>query len=184
VSRDHLWASMAIFAVGLAFALVCFLVRVSRGHPWLVRRKLAVGALLLSLTWAAGGCSDEDGGGVTCYAPVYEAERFDFDPAFEDQGALEMDVTVSTRLTGTLEQRQTDAYAYLLRRPDGSEARRGPVVADDGAFDEEVEDFVVDLGLGLPLGSYELALYAGAPADVAPGQAPLVTFPLLLREGP
>ncbi len=58
---------MTVGTVAVAFAGVSFLVWITRRHPYWVKKKLSIGALLLSLTAVTtGGCTSVH----ACYAPV------------------------------------------------------------------------------------------------------------------
>jgi hypothetical protein len=166
MSRHHFWIPLAAAAVALLFALICVLVRVSRGHPWLVRRKLAVGALLLSLTWTAAGCKD---GSVTCYAPA-PPDVIEFDAMFLDDGGLVVNLANGTRLTGIVSNRTASSFAFLLADTAEVEIGRGAITPADGAFDENNEDFVLEIGDAVDPGNYLLEIYAADSDGIVPGE--------------
>ena len=180
--RHLFWVPLATVAVALVFALICLLVRLSRGHPWLIRRKLAVGALLLSLTWVGSGCSNDDIP-AECYAPLVESDVFLFDPPFQGDGALLLDLAAGARLTGTVRHCDTTGFAYrLLVAADEQELARGAVAPADGAFDGETEGFVLDLEGRAAPGTFWLEIHRGTPDAIAAGDH-LQRYGLLIVDG-
>ncbi|MFO7652996.1 MAG: hypothetical protein R6X25_04150 [Candidatus Krumholzibacteriia bacterium] len=179
--RHLVWVPLAIIVLAVVFALVCLLVRLSRGHPWFVRRKLAVGALLLSLTWSTSGCDDRPD--ATCYAPQPpEMQTFEFDEQFLPAGTLQLDVGAGTQLTGEVVDRDFDAFAFRLLSAGEQEVTRGALIAADGAFDENTEPFVLDLGADVAPGEYKLEIYPGSPDVIEPG-AYLLRVTLMVVDG-
>ena len=159
IRREH-WVPLAVVGLTAAFLLASWLVRLSRGHPWLIRRKLRLGALLLGLTWSAAGC---DQGGTTCYAPVFLDDVL-FDDPFLGESGLVLDLAAGSEMSGWINGRTSPAYAFQLAEEGGSELQRGDLAATDGAFDESAEAFRLTLDpSGLPAAAV-LRLYRG-PAD-------------------
>jgi hypothetical protein len=166
VVRRDLWIPLAVVSLTVAFVFVSFLVRLCRGHPWLIRRKLRLGAVLLGLTWAAAGCDESGpggagGGGVTCYMPA-PTDDIMIDDRFRTDSGYVLDLNVEHVLTGEVRYRTTVSYAFQLLLNEHTVFLRGNLVAADGAFDESTEAFLMDLGTELPPTSYELRIYAGS----------------------
>jgi len=176
MTRKDVWIPVAVIGLGVAFATVSLLVRASRGNPWLIRRKLRLGALLLSLGWTAAGCSE--GGSTTCYAPL-PPEHVEFDAEFwsEVDARLVLDLSAGHALTGQIYRRTTTSFAYRLLAADQTERQRGELVALDGAFDAASEAFSLDLGAAVAPADYELVVYAGeVEADVVLDQVALTVL--------
>jgi len=174
MDRKEFWVPLAVVGLTALFAVVSLLVRATRGNPWFIRRKLAVGATLLTLTWAASGCSGDDGpggGGVTCYVPV-PPNQFTFDAELFADGRLVVDLDEDAVIEGHVRDRSGEAFAFLLNDPDG-EVARGSVAAVDGAFDENTEAISLDLGASLTPGDYEILFYVGAPETITPESGPV-----------
>ncbi|MHB8079594.1 MAG: hypothetical protein ACYDIE_10110 [Candidatus Krumholzibacteriia bacterium] len=180
--RREFWIPLAVLALTVAFALVSWLVRLSRGNAWLIRRKLRLGALLLGLTWSAAGCDGADGGGiVTCYLPA-PVDDVSFDAPFQDATGLVLDLAQGSEMTGALVGRTSSAYAFQVMAGD-AEIQRGDLVATDGVFDEEAETFRVVLApAGLPAEGI-LRLYRG-PADAVPTLPKIFEAPLTVVAAP
>lgn len=163
VRREH-WIPVAIAGLTAAFLLASWLVRLSRGHPWLIRRKLRLGALLLGLTWSATGC--DHGGTTTCYVPARQDDVSFDDPFYGDSG-LRLDLAAGSEMSGWIYGRTSPAYAFQLAEESGAELQRGPLAATDGAFDESTEAFRLALDpSGLPAAAV-LRLYRGQADAIA-----------------
>lgn len=167
MERKEFWVPLAVLGLTVLFAAVSLGVRATRGRShWLIRRKLAVGAALLSLTWAASGCSDDGGGGVTCYVPAPPDNSFYFaGDHYNDQG-LVLDLAEGTVLTGTIEHRTDELYSFVVVDSEQTQVHAGSIVPADGAYDEYTEAFQADLGPDLAAGQYELLVGAGNPSQV------------------
>lgn len=174
--RRELWVPLAVVAVTVAFIAVSALVRVSGGNPWLIRRKLRIGALLLGLTWSASGCDDE--GVVTCYDPI-PPEHVELDQQFWGDYGYRLDLAAGHVLTGSVLFRTSEIFSFQLRDATEVEVRRGALSATDGVFDASTEAISLDVGADLPPGSYQLRFYGG---DVDHGNL-LVESPLTVVAG-
>jgi hypothetical protein len=167
MKRESL-APVAVVAVTVLFGLVCFLVWATRGrNVWLVRRKLAVGATLLGLTWAAAGCGDGPGG-TTCYVPA-STDLIVLDGLAGDEIVIgpEGPRTVDGRIIDRL----GSVYSFLVAdaaMPD-SVRQRGDIAAADGSFDEAEEAFTIQIAADLPAGDYRLSFYRVSAAEATPG---------------
>ncbi len=58
--KKEVLLAVVVIGLSLAFVVVSVLVWLCRGHPWLVRKKLRLGALLLALTGITSGCGSGD----------------------------------------------------------------------------------------------------------------------------
>jgi hypothetical protein len=156
---DGKWyAPAAVFAVAAAFGIVSALVVLSRRHPWLVQKKLRLGALLLTLSSASVGCRP---GVVSCYvAPAPNV--FTIDQADPETGVIAIAAEQTDTLSGVLSQRAGERFSYALVADSGEIAAHGDIAARDGAFDESEEEFSIILDAQLPAGQYELRLYNDA----------------------
>jgi hypothetical protein len=176
MSRKELTLPVAVAVLSVAFAVVCFMVWLGRGRPFLVRQKLKLGALLISLSHA--GLTGCDSGEVTCYAPAPPPNQIELDAEWQGEAIV---VAPGGALAGTISWRQAEAFAFRLVDAAGGEAQRGPLVPADGAFDESDEAFTLGVGADLTPGDYRLEFYRGLPGDIAPVRR-LAVFPLRIEE--
>lgn len=160
--RKETWLPVAAVALTAAFLIVSGLVHLTRGNPWLIRRKLRLGALLLGVNGAAAGCGPDTF--VTCYLPAPQ-NWIHFDAPFATDSGLVLDLSAGSALRGEIEEPTSTAYAFRLTFEE-TELQRGDLVAVDGAFDESSEAFTLTLDPDhLPPKGF-LWLYRGAPADI------------------
>ncbi len=107
------WTGLAVLALGLAFASISGLVWLTGGRSWpLLKAKLRLGGLLLSLGALASGCGDKDDSAmVMCYDAGWDSDTV-VEPDIElevdalDYGMVELGssstMSVLVRNTGAL----------------------------------------------------------------------------------
>jgi hypothetical protein len=54
--KKELFLPLIIFALTLVFAVICLMVYLSKGNAYWIKRKLKIGALLLTFTWITNSC--------------------------------------------------------------------------------------------------------------------------------
>ncbi len=161
MDKRELLTPLIFVGLAVAFAVVSALVYLSRGNPGLVRRKLRLGAALLTLTAAANGC----GGTSMCY-DVAMSNEFSLTDIGAD-GAVHLSLPDSNRVAGTIYQRQGDRFSFRLEDEKDAEVQRADIVAQDGAFDESSEEFSLAVRQDLAPGTYRLTFYTAAQGDQA-----------------
>jgi hypothetical protein len=67
--KKELFLPLIIFALTLVFAVICLMVYLSKGNAYWIKRKLKIGALLLTFSWFANSC-EKNPFGNTCYDPM------------------------------------------------------------------------------------------------------------------
>jgi hypothetical protein len=149
--KQAIFVPLAALSVGAAFAIVGGLVWLSHGRiAALVRAKLLLGGLLLTLGVGGSACG---GGTIACYAP----------PAsnYVSIDGRAVDLRVSPFVRGTISHPAGASFSFVLSSmlPQIAEVARGPLVADDGAFDQSLEAFSVRVPSSLPAGDYKLEIF-------------------------
>lgn len=162
--RKETWLPIAAVGLTAAFLVVSGLIRLTRGNPWLIRRKLRLGALLLGVNGAAAGCGP--GGFATCYAPL-PPNSIDFDAPFVTADGLVFDLAAGSVLTGEILAPTGSVYAFQLTFED-VELQRGDLVPVDGAFDESSEAFTLTLDPDHLAPKCLLRLYRSSAANLEP----------------
>jgi hypothetical protein len=157
-----------------AFAAVSALVFVSRGNSTLIRAKLKVGGLLLSLTATATtgtAC-------VTCYEDTFSNQIIINNPV-PTQGQLIVDISSQNEIEGQILNRSLDNFSFQVLRAENPcpeptdeacEIQLGEVQALDGAMDENEEDFSISLDANIPCGEHELRIYGTSVQAVEAGE--------------
>jgi hypothetical protein len=151
--KKEICLPLVLIGLSAAFIVVSFLVWITRGKDSLLKKKLRIGALILSLSGVGSGCW-----AVSCYETLpydyFTLEGMDFN------GEIELDLTVSNILRGKIEQRHSQEYWFLIAGQDSAEIQTGTLEALDGAFNENTEEFEIAVRSDIPSGRYELYFYS------------------------
>jgi hypothetical protein len=139
----------------IAFAIVSFLIILNKNNPSLLKKKLKIGALLITLTSVTGGCQDSI---VTCYDPIPS------DMFYLDQVSQGNEISVNLKdkdyLSGRIENRNYNRYSFMISGKKDTLVQKDNLNALDGAFDEKTEEFKINLKGDIPSGSYTLKFYS------------------------
>ncbi len=156
--KKELWIALLVIGLAAAFVAVSLAVYLTRGHPWFIKKKLRVGAMLLMLTGAANtGCFGES----TCYVRALPNEMI---LTTEDGQPLEGEITLDLRMDRTLRGRiwfrNADIFEFVVVDAQNHEVQREDIFAADGAFDEDSEEFEIEIRGDLASGDFRLDLFA------------------------
>lgn len=154
------WTIICIAFVAVAFFFVSLLVIISKRHPLLVKRKLRLGALLISLSGASVGTLT-----TCCYAPIEPNEIF-IDQADINTGKITINLAENDTLTGRIENREASNFSYAVIDSGRTPVKTDNIVPLDGVFDEETEEFKFGLGQSILLGIYDLCFYSTSKDSV------------------
>ncbi len=156
------------FLAGL-FLLASVAVYFTRGKSarW-VSRKLRLGGLILTLTAVLQSCDPLGLSGVpedrdppyTCYMVAEPGIVTDL---FFLEGISDSTVTVNlpndTKLKGEIRKRTQANYSFAVYKDDTSKVQIESIVARDGAFDEDTEQFEIAIDKQLPKGDYIIRFF-------------------------
>ena len=172
--------TVVLALVFVAFGAVSLLVVLSGRHPFLVEKKLRLGALLLSLGAVATGCRGI-GPQVMCYetAPVNMIIIDGEDP---ESGTIPVERSESMVITGRIEFRETEEFSFLLKDSSAAIRSSGAVLPDDGAYDDSTELFHFELDRSLAIGWYELELYPASVDSISGDSWPLRKYTLRISD--
>jgi hypothetical protein len=151
--KKELYLPLVLIGLSAAFIAVSFLVWITRGNDSLLKKKLRIGALILSLSGIGTGCWT-----TTCYEG-YPEDYFVLD-GMDTNREIELDLTISNILRGKIENRRGEGYWFLITDQDSVEVQTGILEALDGAFNERAEEFEIAVRSDIPTGDYELTLYS------------------------
>jgi hypothetical protein len=153
--KKELYIPLVLIGLSVAFIVVSFLLWLSRGNDSLLKKKLRIGALILTLSGVATGCwySEE----VTCYVPSVSCV-FVVEDAVA-QGTIELDMAVTNKLSGKIYQPEGEDFWYVITDQDDQEIQTGTVEALDGVFDEGMEEFELVVSSDVATGEYVLDFY-------------------------
>ena len=154
--KRKLFAAISISLLFVVFGLISFLVILTKRHPFFVKSKLKIGALIISLSGAAAGCFT-----TTCYSPVPD-NYFQIDQYDSQIGMLLLNRAVSDTITGEIRARNNTAYSYTIRDSSYSIFAKDNLKPLDGVFDKSTEEFQIVVGNQIPSGDYNLTFYSAA----------------------
>ena len=170
--KKELYIPLILIGLSVAFVVVSFLLWLSRGNDSLLKKKLRIGALIISLSGIALGCwSERDCS--TCYL-IAPQNQFTVEDQ-HDGGKIVMDMSVSNKLAGHVSGYTSDDLWYLIEDYDDNEIQRGTVEPLDGSYDEYSEEFEILIRIDLPTGEYKLEFYQ------LEEEYPLATFELYVN---
>jgi hypothetical protein len=154
--KKEIYIPLILIGLSVAFVVVSFLLWLSRGNDTLLKKKLRIGALIISLSGIALGCwSERDCS--SCYLVARENVFI-----VEDQhmgGRIVLDMSVTNKLTGMVDNFTNDDFWYLIEDYNDNEIQRGTVEPLDGAYDEYQEEFEILVRIDLATGEYKLEFY-------------------------
>lgn len=161
--KRELFLPLVLIGLSAAFIVVSFLVWLTRGNDSLLKKKLRIGAIILSLTGTAIGCEsnqcyigarDETPNQIVLTGETYPGETFT------------LDLTTSNTIKGSINYPTIDEYTFQILDGDGTRIDRGPVLAQDGEYDEDLEWFDLSVQVDIPTGLYDLNFYAASEDDL------------------
>ncbi|MFH2143363.1 MAG: hypothetical protein ABIJ97_13140 [Bacteroidota bacterium] len=125
----------------------------------LINKKIKMGALILSFS---AFMTTQSYSQKTCYIAVTSSgNNFAFKNEFSvSTGELVVDLKKDTRLLGFISDRNDTVFSYTIHDISGSLIAEGSVVALDGSFNSEKEEFFINM-FNIQSGKYKLQLYSG-----------------------
>jgi hypothetical protein len=153
MDEKHLVPAYA-FILTIAFLIISFLVFITRGNPYLIQKKLKVGALLIYLTGSSVGCPV-----MTCYAPV-PPNRFVIDQKTSNSNEISLNVSTNDTLTGRIERRAGTSFSFAITdTTDSLMFQSEDILPADGAYDQSTEAFRILVRKDLTPGLYHLFFF-------------------------
>ncbi len=150
-------AGILMCGVVAVFVVVSVLVKLTGRNPFFVKKKLAVGALLLSLSAIMSGCKGSGPGGiVSCYIPALE-ERVTIDGIRNGQIFLNRKVTDTLHCIIT--ERLSCHYSVIIMDSLNTVVKNETVFSDTSSSLDDTIIFSIVCEKGITQGTYSLRLY-------------------------
>ena len=156
MNKNNLITPLILTGISLAFAVVSFLVWLSRGNnAKLIQRKLRLGALLLGITAVSSGCPPA----VTCYDPIQPEENIFINDSCLISGMVQSSVHVTKEITGQVVNRMSEEFSFCI-----SDHLNQVILADsltplDGQWNQYTESYKLIISDSLAAGTYNLKLF-------------------------
>ena len=160
------------------FALVSLLVILTKRHPFFVAKKLRLGALLISLSGAAAGCSTPT---PTCYDPV-GYNYIEVDQINTQNYSISLNRSVSDTVTGKIYSRRGTMFSYAVCNSADSIVSKDNIPPFDGAFDENTEEFKIGLDRTIPAGDYDLRFYQVSKDSIQNSRLYIRSIPIIISD--
>jgi len=150
---------IVLLVLGIAFAVISLLVNITRSNSKLIKKKLVIGGLIISLTALLNGpVWAQQGPDVLCYdmaAPIPTIEIFNV----QNQGEIIIELPYDSIISGRIQENSGQYYSFKITDMVGQVVQSGELVPSDGAFDQKTEEFEMAIDINLAPGKYNLYFY-------------------------
>lgn len=156
MTKENIITPVIVIGLSLAFITVSLLVSVFYKNPKLIKAKLKIGALIITLTACSSTYSFSQ---KTCYKPSLTREIISVDSQSENST-----ITIhenDKELTGKIANLSSTDYSFSISDTLGKTIQKGTLKAIDGKFDTDEENFIIHFGK-LKEGQYVLKIFSTA----------------------
>lgn len=181
-------AGTSISIIYIAFIIVSLLVVISKKHPYFVKQKLKIGALILSLS-SVVSC---DRGWVGCYSPIENPSEMMWinSDQIEANNVILYSKRDTSKIKGSISYRENQYFSFSLKEIIDNNNKldslsfidsiemienievsdtllyKGEILATDSLFDEYHEDFYIQIPESINAGYYYMYVYNKAANDI------------------
>jgi len=175
--KVKIYSSMALLSLCIAFTFVSFLVMITNRNSYWVKKKLKIGALILSFSGMAVGCQPQ----VTCYSPAVIEPTIEFENPLTQNYEIVVDRDDGVVISGHIYRKDFSAFSYTIEDTNEHIIKTNDISADDGAFDDDSEAFSIALGEDIENGSYTFRLYLCHSSEI-PESIPFQEFFIVVQD--
>jgi hypothetical protein len=177
---------IAVSVLGLIFVVlgvISLLVILSRGNPSIVRQKIKIGALILTITSLLAGCGSPNNNvvHVDCYAKPVEADQMSLVCNHYKDGRYIFHITTGDTIRVNVSNRQGTQFSYGIIDSTGKLAHMGVFISCDGEFNSQWEELSAPLNMPLPEGKYTLAVYNTNILKLPGENNRKATYPIVIK---
>lgn len=154
MSKNQIISFILVIGLSMLFIMVSILVIFNNQNPKLLKYKLKIGAAIIALTTfvSSHGFSQK-----TCYKPAYPREMININN--QDEANYVTITKNDVKITGIMRNVLSQEYLYVITDTTNKTIKKGKLVATNGLFDENKEDFEIQIGK-LKVGDYFLKIYS------------------------
>ncbi len=166
MNKNNIFIPIIIVRISITFIIISLLVFFSKGKPSFIKKKLQIGALLLTLTapsivaciptpecYGNNDVGDSGDGGEYITDVIY------INPEHIVNGQIFVNLSENTKINGVIIDRSSNEYSYRITETNVSPILVGEnIYALDGAYDEDVEEFSIDFS-NIAEGNYNIYFY-------------------------
>lgn len=158
------------------FFIISVIVIISNKHPYFVKYKLKIGAIIIALLSVINvRAKSEDL--IMCYKPM-PTNYIRIHQEFFSGKYINVKSGEKLKIKGILTQGSEKKYSYALFGKNKKLVENGDVLSIDGEFDALLEDICFEVTDTLKLGEYEIRFYLGDKKDISKSSHYLASFPL------
>lgn len=167
--KKNIFIPIVIIFLSIGFIIVSFLVFISKGNSKLLRKKLKIGGLIITLTAAISSttlsCFE-----VSCYLPddePYEYNNYlsfteDYASDYKYDKKITVDLTSDNILDGSIKNIKSDYFSYRLCDYDFISYQKGDIIFSDETTDSDGKinvNFQINLNKNINIGNYNLYIF-------------------------
>ena len=154
--KNNILIPLVLLVLGIVFAFISFLVFITKGNPFFVKKKLRVGAIILTLTalisTGFSSCAKR-----TCYSIVIQENGITLNAVMDTQnGIYNIDLTESNIITGDMMNISGKDFFFKIHDNNGTIMQEGKVVPKDGELNNTEEEIEITIDYYIPSGVYNL----------------------------
>ncbi len=147
---------LLLFFVGtLSFLLIFF-----KANPQLLRHKIKLGLIIISLQAMLSGCGSmvQTGDEISCYAKPIEPDVMSLvNSNYKDGKYIYHKSTDTIRVN--VSDRSSTNFSFILCNEAGRVSAKGDLISKDGKLEKAWEELFVPLPTGIDAGDYQLVFY-------------------------
>lgn len=157
--QDHenkMVLGVIIGALYIAFIIIAAFAFISNRHPFFVKHKLKIGALILSLSGTViNGCNNT----ISCYVSVERMENITIDSNFVDDREISYYKSMPNAISGKIFNRECQQFYYSIYDEYDSLIEANEISILDKKIDEREEAFEIIFSDTIPIGEFKLILH-------------------------
>ena len=154
MTKNQIISFAIVLGLSLLFIVISVMYVFNSKSPKLLKYKLKIGAAIIALTTfvSSHGFSQK-----TCYKPAYPREMINMNK--QDEANYIFIHKNDTKITGVMRNVLSQEYLYSITDTANKPIKKGKLIPANGLFDENKEDFEIQMGK-LKVGDYYLKIYS------------------------
>jgi hypothetical protein len=178
MKKEHI-LPLVIALLLLALGLLSLMLFFFKANPGLIRHKIKIGLIVISLQALMTGCGSviQTGEEISCYAKPVEPDIMSLANAHYKNGKYIYAKGVDT-IHVNVSDRSGNLFSFAILDTTGKVMGQGALLPEDGLLDKSWEELFVPLPAGLQAGSYQLVFYNCKIADIAAVENCRASYPI------
>jgi len=157
MKKEH-FIPILLIALAIAFIFVSLMLFLSNEDKYWIKQKLRIGAIIISFTSSMSSCIPFG----TCYLESITDSMY---LENTQNNEIHLDIIKTNKIKGWIELPAIKYYSFRITDTNYIEVQRDNIFADDGAFNEDYEEFTIKVDITLNAGKYFLYLFTQKKED-------------------